>query len=97
MVSGSRQRNSNTRLIHCTRSRIQTIVGTSSTSTTTHVMTASSSVISIAGSSGGGPVYDAICFQAVSDHVPSRFPSRENRTIASSGRRKNSPNIVKTR
>ena len=36
------------RLIHCTRSRTQIMVGTSSTSITTQVMTASSRVISTA-------------------------------------------------
>ena len=41
---------------HCTRSRTQTMVGTSSTNMTAQVMTASSSVISIELSRGGTPV-----------------------------------------
>ena len=49
------QRNSKARLIHCTRSRIQIMVGTSSASVTTLVSTPSSRVISTALSSGGGP------------------------------------------
>ena len=53
MVSGSRQRNSKVRLIHCTRSLIQIMVGTSSTSMTTLVMTASSRVSSTALASPG--------------------------------------------
>ena len=43
------------RASHCTRSRTQIIVGTSSTSMTTQVITASSRVISIELSSGGTP------------------------------------------
>ena len=43
------------RASHCTRSRTQIMVGTSSTSMTTQVMTASSRVISIELSSGGMP------------------------------------------
>ncbi len=43
------------RASHFTRSRIQIMVGTSSTMVTTQVMTASSRVISIALSSGGMP------------------------------------------
>jgi len=87
------------RASHCTRSRIQIMVGTSSTSVTTQVMAASSRVISIALSRGGTPIpwNEAICRQADSDHVPSLAPSSENRAIASSGRTKNSPNTVKTR
>ena len=45
------------RASHCTRSRTQTMVGTSSTSMTTQVMTASSRVISIELSRGGMPVF----------------------------------------
>ena len=45
------------RASHRTRSRTQIMVGTSSTSTTTQVMTASSRVISIELSRGGMPVF----------------------------------------
>jgi hypothetical protein len=54
-VISRRQRNSNVLLIHCTRSLIQIMVGTSSTITTTQVMSASSRVISIALSRDGTP------------------------------------------
>src|SRR3984885_15426558 len=91
MVSGSKQMNSMTRLNHCTRSRIQIMVGTTSTSMTRLVMTASSSVISIDDSSGGGPGYEAIAVQAATDQVPGVLPSSENLTMASSGHTKNSP------
>ena len=86
------------RASHRTRSWTQIMVGTSSTSMTAQVMTASSRVISIELSSGGMPEpwYEAICFQAVTDHVPSLAPSSENRSMASSGTRKNAPNTVKT-
>ena len=56
MVSGSRQRNSIVRASHRTRSRTQIMVGTSSTSMTAQVMTASSRVISIELIRGGMPV-----------------------------------------
>src|ERR1700729_1944853 len=94
MVSGSKQMNSMTRLNHCTRSRIQIMVGTTRTTITTLVMTASSSVISMDDSSGGGPGYEAIAVQAATDQLPGLVPSKENLTMASSGSRKNSPKIV---
>ena len=53
MVSGSRQRNSKARLIHCTRSLTQIIVGSSSATMTMLVMTASSRVSSTALASPG--------------------------------------------
>ena len=74
------------RLIHGTRSWTQIMVGTSSTSMTAQVMTASSRVISTALEAGPGRT--TICVQAATDQVPSLLPSRENLTIARNGSRK---------
>ena len=87
------------RASHCTRSRTQIIVGTSSTSMTTQVMTASSRVISIEAQQRR----DALALVG-GDLLPRpsltrcrawRPPAR-TAAIASSGSRKNSPKIVNT-
>ena len=79
-----------TRLNHRARSRIQIMVGSTSNSITTLVMTASSSVTSMPDSNGGGPGYEAICVQADTDQVPGLVPSSENLTMANNGSRKTS-------
>src|SRR5580704_17571554 len=89
IVSGSRHKNSRTRLNHFARSWTQIMVGTTSTSITTPVMTASSSVISMEDSSGGGHGNEVSCVQAATDQLPGVLPSSENLTMESNGSRKN--------
>ena len=84
-----------TRLNHCARSRIQIMVGSTSTSMTTLVMTASSSVISMRGQQRRrARVGDDLRPGATPTRCPSLVPSSENLTMASNGSRKNRPKIV---
>ncbi len=93
ITSGSRHRNSSSRLRTGSRRCTHTIVGSSSSSISALVSTASWSEVAIASSSARSSAIDV---QAEKSRPPSSPPRVENSSIATSGSRKKAPSSAST-